>query len=122
MKNAVYLLGRIKYWYAVHIEYSDQEARNPLISSNVGVHGKLLTNDMKSFEHVLGQFSDRREEFFKLECSRNLTPLEVFSIYRRRDTIKKLMDLLKNHIDLKPMCVWSEDSVKGIPLLFFLLM
>ncbi|MCK9323151.1 MAG: hypothetical protein RBR05_04520 [Candidatus Methanomethylophilaceae archaeon] len=122
MKNAVYLLGCIKYWYTVHIEYSDQEARNPLISSNVGVHGKLLTNDMESFEYVLGQFSDSREESFKLECNRNLIPLEVFSIYRRRDTIKKLMDPLKNHIYLKPMCVWSENSVKGTLLLFFLLM
>jgi len=30
------------------------------------------------------------------------------------------MDSLKNHIDLKPMRVWSENSVKGTLLLCFL--
>jgi len=74
MKNAVYLLGRIKYRHAVHIEYSDQEARNPLISSNVGVHGKLLTNDVESFEYVHGQFSDCCKGSFKLECNMDFTP------------------------------------------------
>ncbi|MFA7065107.1 MAG: transposase [Bacilli bacterium] len=94
--------------------------KNPLISLNVGVQGKLLQNDIDSFEYVREHLSNRREGFFKLECSSNLTADEVFSIYRRRDTVEKLMDSLKNHIDLKPMRVWSESSVKGTLLLCFL--
>ncbi|MGE4212705.1 MAG: transposase [Candidatus Methanomethylophilaceae archaeon] len=94
--------------------------KNPLISLNVGVQGKLLSNDLDSFEYVRNALSNCREGFFKLECSSNLTPSEVFSIYRRRDTVEKLMDSLKNHIDLKPMRVWSENSVKGTLLLCFL--
>jgi transposase len=94
--------------------------KNPLISLNVGVQGKLLSNDVESFKYVRNELSNRREGFFKLECSSNLTPAEVFSIYRRRDTVEKLMDSLKNHIDLKPLRVWSENSVKGTLLLCFL--
>ena len=94
--------------------------RNPLISLNVGVQGKLLSSDIESFEYVRNELSNRREGFFKLECSENLTPDDVFSIYRRRDTVEKLVDSLKNHIDLKPMRVWSENSVKGTLLLCFL--
>ena len=91
-----------------------------MISLNVGVQGKLLSSDLESFEYVRNALSNRREGFFKLECSENLTPDEVFSIYRRRDTVEKLVDSLKNHIDLKPMRVWSENSVKGTLLLCFL--
>jgi len=94
--------------------------RNPLITLNVGVQGKLLSSDLESFEYVRNALSNRREGFFKLECNENLTPDEVFSTYRRRDTVEKLIDSLKNHIDLKPMRVWSENSVKGTLLLCFL--
>ncbi len=93
--------------------------KNPLISLNVGVQGKLLSNDVESFEYVREALSNRREGYFKLECGSNLTPSEVFSIYRRRDTVERLMDSLKNHIDLKPLRVWSENSVKGTLLLCF---
>jgi len=94
--------------------------RNLLISLNVGVQGKFLSSDVDSYEYVRGQLSNHREGFFKFECSRNLTPSEVFSIYRRCDTVEKFMDSLKNHIDLKPIRVRSEDPVKGTLLLCFL--
>ena len=94
--------------------------RNPLITLNVGVQGKLLSSDVESFEYVRNALSNCREGFFKLECNENLTPDEVFTMYRRRDTVEKLVDSLKNHIDLKPMRVWSENSVKGTLLLCFL--
>lgn len=43
--------------------------KNPLISLNVGVQGKLLSNDVESFKYVRNELSNRREGFFKLECS-----------------------------------------------------
>ena len=49
---------------------------NPLASLNVGVRGKFL-NGLDSFEYVREHLSDRREGFFKLERSSNLTPSEV---------------------------------------------
>ena len=94
--------------------------RNPLISLNIGVQGKLFSSDAESFEYVRKALSNGREGYFKLECNENLTPDEVFRTYRRRDAVEKLVDSLKNHIDLKPMRVWSENSVKGTLLLCFL--
>jgi hypothetical protein len=38
--------------------------KNPLISLNVGVQGKLLSNDVESFKYVRNELSNRREGFF----------------------------------------------------------
>jgi len=94
--------------------------KNLLISLNVGFQGRLLTNDLDCIEYVRYALSNYREGFLKLEYSSNLTPSEVFLIYRRRDTFEKLMDSPKNHIHLKLLCVWSNKSVKGTLLLCFL--
>jgi transposase len=94
--------------------------RNPLISLNVSVQGKLLSSDEESFEYVRNALSNGREGFFKLECSEKMTPSDVLRIYRKRDSVEKLIDSLKNQIDLKPLRVWSENSVKGILFLAFL--
>jgi transposase len=94
--------------------------RNPLISLNVGVQSKLLSSDEESFQYVRNVLSNGREGFFKLECSEKLTPSDVLKIYRKRDSVEKLIDSLKNQIDLKPLRVWSENSVKGILFLAFL--
>jgi transposase len=94
--------------------------RNPLISINVGVQGRFFSDDTEAFEYVRNELSNGREGFFKLECSENLTPSEVLRIYRKRDTVEKLIESLKNHIDLKPLRVWSDHSVEGTLLLCFL--
>ena len=94
--------------------------RNPLISLNVGVQSKLLSSDYESFRYVRKELSNGREGFFKLESSEKLTPSDVLRIYRKRDSIEKLIESLKNQIDMKPLRVWSENSVKGIILLSFL--
>jgi transposase len=44
----------------------------------------------------------------------------VHDIYRKKDSVEKLIDSLKNHINIKPLRVWSEHSVKGVLLLGFL--
>lgn len=94
--------------------------RNPLIALNVAVQGRFLGSDLDSFNYVKNELSNRREGFFKLECSHDLTPSEVYEIYRRRDTVEKLIDSLKNHIEIKPLRVWSDNSVRGVLLLCFL--
>jgi len=55
--------------------------KNPLISLNVGVQGRLFSGDVESFRYVRERLSNHREGFFKLECSSKLTPDEAFSIY-----------------------------------------
>ncbi|MPM81540.1 IS1634 family transposase ISMma20 [bioreactor metagenome] len=69
---------------------------------------------------IRNTLSNGREGFFKLESSAELTECDVFNIYRKRDTVEKLMDSLKNHIDMGPLRVWSDDSVKGILTICFL--
>jgi len=94
--------------------------RNPLIALNVAVQGRFFGSDHEGFEYVRNELSNRREGFFKLECSHDLTPSEVYGIYRRRDTVEKLIDSLKNHIEIKPLRVWSDNSVRGVLLICFL--
>lgn len=94
--------------------------RNPLISINVGVQGRFFFNDEEALEYVRNELSNGREGYFKLECSENLTPSDVYSIYRKRDRVEKLIESLKNQIDLKPLMTWSDRSVEGTLLLCFL--
>jgi transposase len=94
--------------------------RNPLIALNVGVQSRLLSSDDDSFHYVREHLSNGREGFFKLECSEKSTPSDVLRIYRRRDSIEKLIESLKNQIDIKPLRVWSYNSVKGILFIGFL--
>ncbi|MDR1405449.1 MAG: transposase [Candidatus Methanoplasma sp.] len=94
--------------------------RNPLISVRVGVQGRFFSDDDDAFEYVRRELSDGREGFFKLECSENLTPSDVLRIYRKRDTVEKLIESLKNQIDLKPLRVRSDNAVHGTLLLCFL--
>jgi transposase len=94
--------------------------RNPLISINVGIQGRFFSDDKEALEYVRRELSDGREGFFKLECSENLTPSDVLRIYRKRDTVEKLIESLKNQIDLRPLRVWSDNAVHGTLLLCFL--
>ena len=54
--------------------------RNPLIALNVAVQGRFLGSDLDSFNYVKNELSNRREGFFKLECSHELTPSKVYNI------------------------------------------
>jgi len=94
--------------------------RNPLIYCNVSVQTKLLGNADDMYSFVREQLSNGREGFFKLESSVELTEKEAYVTYRERDTIEKLIESLKNHIDMGPLRVWSDDCVKGILLICFL--
>ena len=61
-----------------------------------------------------------REGFFILKSSRNLTLKEALRIYREKDAVEKLFQSLKNEIEIKPVRVWTEKSVKGVLLIGFL--
>ena len=93
---------------------------NPLLKVNITVQRAFFDGEEAMFEYAKDMIMNHREGFFKLESSVNLTPSEVYEIYRRKDTVEKLIESLKNHINIKPLRVWSEHSVKGILLLGFL--
>ena len=40
-------------------------------------------------------------------------------MYREQGTVEKLINSPKNHIDMGPLRVWSDDCVKGILTICF---
>jgi transposase len=49
-----------------------------------------------------------------------LTAIAAYNIYREKDAVEKLIETLKNHIEIKPLRCWNEVSVKGILLIGFI--
>lgn len=58
--------------------------------------------------------------FFKLETNMDLTASEALAIYRRRVGIEQLISSLKRITGIKPIRVWSKDSVDGAMILALL--
>jgi len=61
-----------------------------------------------------------REGFFCLKSSENLTVKEALLIYRKKDSIEKIFHSLKNEIEIKPLRVWTDDSIYGAILIGFI--
>lgn len=61
-----------------------------------------------------------REGFFCLVSSEDLTLEEALETYRKKDSIEKIINSLKNEVEIKPLRVWSEDSIYGAILIGFL--
>ncbi len=54
-----------------------------------------------------------REGFFCIKSSKNLTLDEALQTYRKKDSIEKIFHSLKNEIEIKPLRVWSDNSIYG---------
>ncbi|WP_292467432.1 transposase [Methanolobus sp.] len=61
-----------------------------------------------------------REGFFCLKSSKNLTLKEALQIYRKKDSVEKIINSLKNEIEIKPLRVWSDASVYGAVIIGFI--
>jgi len=61
-----------------------------------------------------------REGFFCLVSNKDLTLHEALATYRQKDSIEKIFHSLKNEIAIKPLRVWTEQSVYGALILGFL--
>ena len=61
-----------------------------------------------------------REGFFCLTTSKNLTLKEALYLYREKDSIEKIMNSLKNEICIKPLRVWTDESIYGALLIGYL--
>ena len=85
-----------------YIENSNQDTKKSANLSECWISGHAPDNDVNCFDYVRNELS-RREGFFKLEYSSNLTLSNLFQMYRRHDTVEKLMNSLSGHIDLSPM-------------------
>lgn len=61
-----------------------------------------------------------REGFFCLLSAENLTLSEALATYRKKDSIEKIINSLKNEIEIKPLRVWTENSIKGALIIGFI--
>jgi transposase len=61
-----------------------------------------------------------REGFFCLTSSEDLTLEQALQTYRQKDSIEKIMNSLKNEIEIKPLRVWTDNSIYGAILIGFL--
>ncbi|MFH1511370.1 MAG: IS1634 family transposase [Candidatus Woesearchaeota archaeon] len=94
---------------------------NPLVEVSYTYQTKLKTiSEADALKVVQMASLNGREGFFCLVSSENLTLLDALKIYRMKDSIEKIFQSLKNDINIKPLRVWSTNSLCGAILIGFL--
>ena len=94
---------------------------NPLIDMKYSIQTKLpFLSDEDALECVKKASITGREGFFCLTTSKNLTLKEALYLYREKDSIEKIMNSLKNEICIKPLRVWTDESIYGALLIGYL--
>jgi transposase len=113
-------------------EIQDSIDKNRTLPKRYRINNKLV--DVKySYQTKLTEISEEeairiveevsingREGFFCLVSSEDLTLEEALQTYRKKDSIEKIINSLKNEIVIKPLRVWKEKSIKGALLIGFL--
>jgi len=61
-----------------------------------------------------------REGFFCIKSSEDLTLQQALQTYRKKDSIEKIFNSMKNEIEIKPVRVWTDDSIYGALIIGFL--
>jgi transposase len=97
------------------------QINNPLIDITYEYQTKLVGLDENKAKKLLGKsIFNGREGFFMLTSSENLTLKEALKIYRKKDSVEKIMHSLKNEIEIKPLRVWSNKSIYGAILIGYI--
>ena len=74
----------------------------------------------EAVEQVADLFAGSMCGWFKLESSHQMEPLVALHTYRRRNDVEELIKSIKNVASLKPLRVWSSDTVRGSMLVSLL--
>mgnify|MGYP006295653627 FL=1 len=94
---------------------------NPLVDVKYSYQTKLSKLTESQARKLVQKASiNGREGFFCLVSSEKLTLEEALKIYRKKDSIEKIFQSLKNDIDIKPLRVWTTKSIYGAILIGFL--
>ncbi len=97
------------------------QINNILVKATIEYQTKLQNlSDEQAFELVKKASITGREGFFCLMSSEDLTLKEALYIYREKDSVEKIMHSLKNEINIKPLRVWSDNSIYGALLIGYL--
>lgn len=94
---------------------------NELIEIDYSFRTKLEElSDKEAIELLKASLINGREGFFCLKSNRDLTLEDALMTYRKKDSIEKIFHSLKNEINIKPLRVWSDDSIYGAIILGFI--
>ncbi len=94
---------------------------NPLVECKYSYQTKLRLFSEDEAKAILKKASiTGREGFFCLVSNKNLTLREALMTYRQKDSIEKIINSLKNEIEIKPIRCWSEHSVYGAMIVGFI--
>jgi len=94
---------------------------NPLIDMKLSIQTKLpYLSESEALDIVKKTSINGREGFFCLTSSEDLTLQEALTIYRKKDSIEKIIHSLKNEVNIKPLRVWSDNSIFGAVLVGYL--
>jgi transposase len=97
------------------------QLRNVLVDVKYFVQTRLhKMSEKEALECLYLDAVNGREGFFCIKSCENLTLREALETYRKKDSIEKLIHSLKNEIEIKPVRVWTENSVYGALLIGFL--
>ena len=97
------------------------QINNPLVDCEYSYQTKLTSMSEDEAKKILKKASiTGREGFFVLVSNKNLTLEEALRTYRKKDSIEKIFNSLKNEIDITPLRVWSDDSINGALLIGFI--
>ena len=94
---------------------------NPLIDCTYSYQTRLSDLSEGEAKKILKKAAiTGREGFFCLVSNKQLTLSDALSIYRKKDSIEKIFHSLKNEINITPLRVWSDDSIRGALIIGYL--
>ena len=94
---------------------------NLLIDVEYSVQTKLIElSEDEAVQLLEENIINGREGFFCLKSSKNLTLAEALLTYRKKDSIEKIFNSLKNEIEIKPLRVWTDNSIYGALIIGFI--
>ncbi len=93
---------------------------NPLVRISYSYQTRLKNmSEEEALELVKKAAINGREGFFCLTSSHKLTLKQALMTYRKKDSIEKVIQSLKNDINIRPLRVWSNNSMYGAVLIGF---
>ena len=94
---------------------------NPLVDVTYSYQTKLTSlTEEEALKVVQKATITGREGFFCLVSNDDLTLKQALKTYRMKDSIEKIFQSMKNDINIKPLRVWTTNSVRGAILIGFL--
>jgi transposase len=94
---------------------------NLLIDVEYSIQTKLVDlSEDEAVELLKEKIITGREGFFCLKSSKNLTLAEALLTYRKKYSIEKIFNSLKNEIEIKPLRVWTDNSIYGALIIGFI--